>query len=60
MADSPAINAGNTVSYTHATSATTDVAGNSRVFGSRIDMGAYEFVLSSYTVYLPLITATQK
>ena len=39
---SPAIDVGNTVSYTAVTTATTDLAGNPRIFNTIIDMGAYE------------------
>lgn len=40
--NSPAVDAGNTISYTDATSVTTDLAGNTRIQNSVIDMGAYE------------------
>lgn len=51
-AGSPAIDAGNTLSYTNATSTTTDLVGYARVQNGVIDMGAYEFV-----VHYPLKTA---
>lgn len=49
-ADSPAINAGNTISYT--SPITTDVAGNQRIFSSKIDIGAYEAQLYPLTINL--------
>jgi hypothetical protein len=39
----PAINTGNGSSYTSANGPATDLAGNTRVFGGIIDMGAYEY-----------------
>ena len=44
QAGSPAIDAGNTVSYTNISTVTTDLAGNDRIQNSVIDMGAYEFL----------------
>ncbi|QKZ14738.1 putative Ig domain-containing protein [Spirosoma sp. KUDC1026] len=40
---SPAINAGDNQAYTTANGPATDLAGNTRVFGGTIDMGAYEY-----------------
>ncbi|GAB3493283.1 hypothetical protein GCM10027341_08390 [Spirosoma knui] len=39
----PAINAGSNMAYTSVNGPATDLAGNTRVFGGTIDMGAYEF-----------------
>ncbi|OIN58029.1 beta strand repeat-containing protein [Arsenicibacter rosenii] len=40
---SPAVNTGNSALFTAAAPLTTDVAGNQRIIGTAIDMGAYEF-----------------
>jgi predicted outer membrane repeat protein len=40
---SPAINAGNNAAYAAVNGPATDLAGATRLFGSTIDMGAYEF-----------------
>ncbi|GAB3559783.1 putative Ig domain-containing protein [Spirosoma fluminis] len=40
---SPAINAGSNQAYATANGPATDLAGNTRVFGGTIDMGAYEY-----------------
>jgi hypothetical protein len=39
---SPTVNAGNNYDI-HSTGVTTDLAGNARIVGGRVDMGAYEF-----------------
>ncbi|SFF27475.1 beta strand repeat-containing protein [Spirosoma endophyticum] len=44
-AGSPAINAGNSLSYTAAGGPATDLVGNVRIQSGTIDMGAYEFSL---------------
>jgi predicted outer membrane repeat protein len=41
-AGSPAINAGDPADTTATLGVTTDLAGNDRIFGGRVDMGAYE------------------
>ncbi|GAB3022102.1 LamG-like jellyroll fold domain-containing protein [Spirosoma pulveris] len=43
LACSPAINAGNNAAYATAKGPATDLAGQSRIFGTTIDMGAVEF-----------------
>ena len=43
VANSSAINAGNTQFYLNGGTPTTDLAGNPRIMGTGIDMGAYEF-----------------
>ncbi|MEM8859998.1 MAG: choice-of-anchor Q domain-containing protein [Chloroflexota bacterium] len=40
--NSPAVNSGNTMSYTNATAQATDLDDNTRVYNNTIDMGAYE------------------
>lgn len=47
---SPAIDVGQTISYTDVTSATTDLAENQRIQNVIIDMGAYEFTFIELTV----------
>ena len=60
QADSPAIDAGDNSALP--AGVTTDLAGNPRLMGDAVDMGAYEFQLpdvvppEEYGIYLPLLT----
>jgi predicted outer membrane repeat protein len=53
---SPAINAGNSLSYTAAGGSATDLAGNVRIQNGTIDMGAYEFSLPTDLTLLLYVT----
>ena len=53
--DSPAINAGNTISYTTSATITVDLAGNPRIQDGVIDLGAFEEMFEDFITYLPLI-----
>ncbi|GAA4469430.1 hypothetical protein GCM10023189_56440 [Nibrella saemangeumensis] len=56
-AGSPAINAGDVASYTAVGGPATDLAGNPRIVGGRIDMGAVEFQETTCTT--PVLTAVK-
>ena len=53
--ESPAINAGDNLAYTDASPIMTDLAGNQRIQGDVIDMGAFESEPIVYAVYLPFV-----
>ncbi|GAB3984549.1 hypothetical protein GCM10028806_59690 [Spirosoma terrae] len=57
----PAINAGSNSAYTTANGPANDLAGNTRVFGGTIDMGAYEYQAApsaGLTIINPATTVT--
>ena len=53
--DSPAINSGNTISYTNITTITVDLAGNPRIQEEEIDLGAYESSVENTFIYVPIV-----